>query len=53
MEVSVTYYLMIGSIIRIGIDISLIAVQGLAVYSEGSDIVYVSLACDQISLCSF
>ena len=34
MEVSVTYYLMIGSIIRIGIDISLIAVQCLAVYSE-------------------
>ena len=32
---------------------SLIAVQGLAVYSEGSDIIYVSLACDQISLCSF
>ena len=53
MEVSVTYYLMIGSIIRIGIDISLIAVQCLAVYSEGSDIIYVSLACDQISLCSF
>ena len=53
MEVSVTYYLMVGSIIRIGIDISFIAVQGLAVYSKGGDIIYMSLACDQISLCNF
>ena len=51
MEVTIAYYLVIRCVISIGIDICLVAVQSLALYSKFGSIEYMHIASLDVSLC--